>query len=71
MSEGDGKVWEQPKSKARVAGEKEPSPGYSLLAHCAGVAGTGLGVLELESEPERTAAVFVEARADSSIAAPK
>ncbi len=30
-----------------------------LLAHCAGVAGTGLGVLELEEDPERTAAAFI------------
>ena len=32
-----------------------------LLAHCAGITGTGLGVLELESEPERTAVAFIDA----------
>ena len=32
-----------------------------LLAHSAGVVGTGLGVLELESDPDRTAAAFVDA----------
>ena len=32
-----------------------------LLAHCTGVAGTGLGVLELDEDPDRTAAAFIAA----------
>ncbi len=32
-----------------------------LIDHCAGVTGTGLGVLELEEDAERTAAAFIDA----------